>query len=70
MRQRSPLPLIVVSLLVLGVVLTLVRGLGHMQWLELAAYDLLTASVEIDDSLPPAVSLLLVHLTARERATG
>ncbi len=60
MRQRSPLPLIVISLLVLGAVLTLVRGQGHMQRLELAVYDLLTASVETDDSFPPAVSLLLV----------
>ena len=60
MRQRSPLPLIVGSLLVLGVVLTLVRSQGHMQWLELTAYDLLVASVQTGDSPPPAVSLLLV----------
>ncbi len=60
MRPRSPLPVIALSLLALAALLTLVREQGRLQWLELAAYDLLAAGVEAGPVTPAAVSLVLV----------
>lgn len=60
MKRRSPLLLIAVSLLVLGLLLSVIRGQGHLQFLELAAYDLLIAGVETGFDAPPAVTLVLV----------
>lgn len=60
MKLRGPLPAIIVSLLVLGSALSFVRQQGQLQFLELAAYDLLVAKVPSSPDAPTAVSLVLI----------
>ena len=60
MKLRGPLPAIIVSLLVLGSALSYVRQQGQLQFLELAAYDLLVGQVQSGPDAPTAVSLVLI----------
>jgi adenylate cyclase len=60
MRQRSPFLVIAFSVLLLGALLSLARQQGYLQYLEMAAYDLLLASTARGFATPPAVSLLLI----------
>lgn len=60
MQLRGPLPAILGSLLILGAILTLVRQQGHLQFLELTAYDLLAARIPNAAETTTAVSLVLI----------
>lgn len=60
MKLRGPLPTVIVSLLVLGSALSLLRQQGQLQFLELAAFDLLVANVPSGPDAPTAVSLVLI----------
>jgi adenylate cyclase len=59
-RLHSPLPVIAASLLALGALLSLVRQAGYLEFLELAAYDLLVASVANAPPTTPALTLILI----------
>jgi len=60
MRQRSPLWLALLALVLLAALLSLARQQARLQFLELAAYDLLVAGVGTGFRAPAAVSLLLI----------
>ncbi len=60
MRQRSPLWLALLAVVLLAVLLGAARQQGQLQFLELAAYDLLVAGVGSGFSAPSAVTLLLI----------
>lgn len=55
------------ALVVLGSLLVFIRNHGYLQYLELAAYDLLVAAVEPAIDAPTAVSLVLIDETDIQR---
>jgi len=60
MRLRSPIPLVMVTLVILGALLSLVRHQGLLEFLELAAYDLLVASLDTGADAQPIVTLVVI----------
>lgn len=60
MRLRSPLPVIAATSLLLGALLSLVRQQGYLQFLELAAYDMLVATLDGGNRPPPVATLVIL----------
>jgi adenylate cyclase len=57
-RLDSPLPWLAVALTVLVAALTWLRNAGHLQFLELAAYDVLVATATRPGGLKPPITLI------------
>lgn len=60
MRSRSPFILIFLAITSLGILLTMMRGAGYLQYLELAAYDLMVSRTAPRADQPGAITLVLV----------
>jgi adenylate cyclase len=67
MRLRSPIPVVTAALVALGALLSLARHQGLLQFLELAAYDLMVAALDTGPEAPPIVTLVV--LTERDIQT-
>lgn len=63
MRRRRLLLMIVFAVVALGALLSAVRSQGYLQFLELAAYDLLVSRAQPRVDAPLAVALVLIDET-------
>lgn len=61
MWLRSPLPAIAATSLLLGVLLSLTRQQGYLQFLELAAYDLMATTLNTHAMRPPVTTMVLIN---------
>jgi len=62
-RLRSPLPLITLALVLAVALLSLARQHGLLQFLELAAYDLMVATLDTEADAQPIVTLVVITET-------